>query len=50
MNSDHMIAFSWTALTPDLEVDGKNIRSSSSLNGFKTAIGEFVLRPFNKVT
>ena len=49
MNKELIISFNWKSLHSYLEVEDLRISCLSSHEGFKTAIGEFVLRPYNKV-
>ena len=49
MNLDNVILFSWRSLNKNLKISENKIRSQTSREGYKTAIGEFILRPFNTV-
>ena len=49
MNLENAILFSWKSLNKDLEVNNRRISCQTSNDGYKTAIGEYTLRPFNRV-
>lgn len=49
MKLENQIFFTWESLSPELKIDHMKVKCKTCRNGFKTAIGNYVLRPYNKV-